>query len=178
MTRYAVGILDANELHLTPLSGVLSLRPSLSYLDKSDRTAKAEGRPKLVESSQDEDDPEEEDKAMQVQRVGVRFLKGGGDAERSQKRREKSYEYQQKKAAEEPWTQTQFHHVKSDRWTEVSQKLFCKHMDDEASVPNNGGDNLANRYLNELKETKETTTQSQPASSTTTTTPIKTEPMT
>ena len=39
-SRYAVGILDQNELHITPLEGVLSLRPSMEYLDQSDRTAK------------------------------------------------------------------------------------------------------------------------------------------
>ena len=143
--------MDANELHITPLSGVLSLRPSLSYLDKSDRTAKAEGRPKLVESSQDEDDGEEEEKREQVQRVGVRFIKGGGDNERAQKRREKSYEYQQKKANEEPWVQTQFHHVKSERWTDESQKLFCKRMDDEALPVST---NTRESYLCELKESE------------------------
>ena len=39
-SRYAVGILDNNELHVTPLEGVLSLRPSMEYLDQSDKTAK------------------------------------------------------------------------------------------------------------------------------------------
>ena len=38
--RYAVGILNDNELHLTQLEGVLSLRPSLGYLDKSDMRSK------------------------------------------------------------------------------------------------------------------------------------------
>ena len=39
-----MGILNDNELHVTPLTGILHLRPSLNYLDKSDRTAKADGR--------------------------------------------------------------------------------------------------------------------------------------
>ena len=39
-SRYAVGILDQNELHITPIEGVLSLRPSMEYLDQSDKTAK------------------------------------------------------------------------------------------------------------------------------------------
>merc|ERR1719228_2514333 len=42
--RYAVGLLNDNELHLTSVKGVLSIRPSLGYLDKSDSRAKAEGR--------------------------------------------------------------------------------------------------------------------------------------
>ena len=41
-SRYAVGILDQNELHITPIEGVLSLRPSMEYLDQSDKTAKGQ----------------------------------------------------------------------------------------------------------------------------------------
>ena len=37
-SRYAVGIFNGNELHLTPLKGIVSLKPNLNYLDKSDRT--------------------------------------------------------------------------------------------------------------------------------------------
>ena len=47
-----MGIFNGSELHLTPLNGIVSLKPSLQYLDKSDRTAKSEGRSKLNESSQ------------------------------------------------------------------------------------------------------------------------------
>ena len=38
--------------------------------------ARAEGRPRLVESSQDEDEEEESNKTEVAQKVGVRFLKG------------------------------------------------------------------------------------------------------
>ena len=47
-----MGIFNGSELHLTPLNGIVSLKPSLQYLDKSDRTARSEGRSKLNESSQ------------------------------------------------------------------------------------------------------------------------------
>lgn len=50
--RYAVGILGGNELHITPLNAVVNLRPDLTYLDKMDKTARAEGRTTLTE-----DDP-------------------------------------------------------------------------------------------------------------------------
>lgn len=36
-SNYAVGVLNEGELHLTPLNGVVSLRPTFSYLDKSDK---------------------------------------------------------------------------------------------------------------------------------------------
>ena len=65
--RYAVARLEAGgELHLTQLQAVLQLRPSLGYMDKSDRTARAEGRAK-----DDPDDLEDEDKPPQA--VTVKF---------------------------------------------------------------------------------------------------------
>ena len=64
--RYAFGRVENNELHLTGIQGVLQLRPSLSYMDKSDKTAKAEGRLK-----DDPDDPGAEDE--QPQAVTVKF---------------------------------------------------------------------------------------------------------
>ena len=60
--RYALAILDNEELHLTPVKGVLQLRPSLSYMDKSDKTARTSG-----------DTVEEEDNKPQA--VTVRFTK-------------------------------------------------------------------------------------------------------
>ena len=39
-SRYAVGILDKNELHVTAVRAVLQLRPDMKYLAKSDKTAK------------------------------------------------------------------------------------------------------------------------------------------
>ena len=124
--RYAVGILGGNELHMTPLKGIVHLRPNLEYLDKSDKTAKSEGR---VE--EDPDDPTPQDDLKQVT---VRFAKSDQDA--AKKMKEKSFAYQQQKAEEEAWISTQFHHVKSAKWDEESQNLFCKKMDEEISSLN------------------------------------------
>lgn len=147
--RYAVGIFNGSELHLTPLNGIVSLKPSLQYLDKSDRTAKSEGRPKLNESSQDEDDEEEAAKAEAIQKIGVRFSKGGAaNSDKAMEWKKKSFEYQQKKAEEEAWVPMEFHHVKSDKWVEQTQQLFCKHLDDVAIV----GDTKIDTYLEELKK--------------------------
>ena len=60
--RYALAILDNDELHLTPVKGVLQLRPSLGYMDKSDKTARNSG-----------DNVDEEDNKPQA--VTVRFTK-------------------------------------------------------------------------------------------------------
>jgi len=137
-SRYAVGILDQNELHITPIEGVLSLRPSMEYLDQSDKTAKAEGRGLLTDN--DIDDVKEssgmfsdgEDGDSDMKAVTVRFARGGqNEKEKYAKMKEKSYEYQQKKLKEEPWINTNFHNLKSPKWEEQSQKLFCRKMDEE-----------------------------------------------
>jgi len=148
-SRYAVGIFNGSELHLTPLNGIVSLKPSLQYLDKSDRTAKSEGRPKLNESSQDEDDEEEAAKADAVQKVGVRFMKGGAqDQSRYQEMKKKTFEYQQKMAEEEAWVPMDYHHVRSEKCVEQIQRLFCKRMDGVAIE----GDTKVDKYLQELKK--------------------------
>ena len=111
----------------------MSLKPSLEYLDKSDKTAKAEGRPRLNESSQDEDEDDEGPKKSEVEKVGVKFARGGGsDGGRAQELKKKTFEYQQQRAAEEAWVPLDYHHVKTDVWVEETQKLFCKHLDDVA----------------------------------------------
>ena len=136
------------ELH--PISSVLHLRPDLKYLDKSDKTAKAEGR-----TLDDPDDPTaaaastsggqtEGGAPGELKPVTVRFSKSGAGGEAAKKNREKSYEYQMKKAEEEPWRVTRFHHVKSRRWEDETQLLFCRKMDEEATAAlNRGGDQAA-----------------------------------
>jgi len=122
-SRYAVGILNDNELHLTPVAGVLALKPSLAYLDRGDKTAKREGR---LPGQQQEEEDEEDNKP---QAVTVKFAKG--DLEKDKARKEKTYSYQQAKQDEEPWLQMKFNQVKSQRWEEESQAMFCNHMDED-----------------------------------------------
>jgi len=147
-SRYAVGIFNGSELHITPLKGIVNLKPTMNYLDKSDRTAKAEGRPRLVESSQDEDEDDAKPEAEVIQKVGVKFLKGKAENDKSLEMKKKSFEYQQKLAEEEAWVPTDYYHNKSEKWIEQSQKLFCKHLDGEAV----GGDVKVDEYLEQLRE--------------------------
>ena len=52
-----MGALKDGELHLTPLSGVVQMRPSFGYMDKSDMLQRAaEGGGDHGESSQDEEE--------------------------------------------------------------------------------------------------------------------------
>lgn len=138
--RYAVGILNDNELHVTPLTGILHLRPSLNYLDKSDRTAKADGRAPLDEADLEELKQEEE-----LRPVTVRFAKS--DSEAYRRNRERTFDFQSKKAADESWIPTSFHHAKTPQWDAETQKLFCKKMDAEIE----GVELSREQYLDALK---------------------------
>lgn len=41
--RFAVGIILDNELHINPVHGILHVKPSFPYLDKSDKNLKETG---------------------------------------------------------------------------------------------------------------------------------------
>jgi len=138
--RYAVGILDNNELHLTEVKGLLHLRPSLGYLDKSDRTAKAEGR-----VTADQDDPVDSEPAK-PEAITVKFARG--DPERNKKFKEKSYDYQMKRVEEEPWVEAKYHQMKTRNWEEISQRMFCGAMDTDVKNLNETPD----KYLYSLKD--------------------------
>jgi DNA-directed RNA polymerase-3 subunit RPC5 len=43
-SNYAVAVYHDRELHITPLHGIVHLRPSFPYLDKSDKRAREETR--------------------------------------------------------------------------------------------------------------------------------------
>ncbi len=81
--RYAVGILGGRELHVTSLASILTLRPDLRYLDKSDKTARAEGR--LLPTDNPDDPPPPaaaaggDSGAEDLKQVTVRFAKGDPD---------------------------------------------------------------------------------------------------
>jgi DNA-directed RNA polymerase-3 subunit RPC5 len=44
VSKYAVAVYHDSELHITPLRGIVHLRPSFVYLDKSDKRAKEEAK--------------------------------------------------------------------------------------------------------------------------------------
>eukprot|EP00066_Takifugu_rubripes_P010721 XP_003978772.1 PREDICTED: DNA-directed RNA polymerase III subunit RPC5 [Takifugu rubripes] len=120
-SRYAAAVFHKGELHITPLTGILQMRPSFSYLDKADsKTREREAANEGGDSSQDE--AEEEAKA-----ITVRFSRP--ESEQARQRRIQSYEFLQKKQAEEPWIHLQYHGVKDGRSEHERQYLFCQSAD-------------------------------------------------
>ncbi|XP_061562533.1 DNA-directed RNA polymerase III subunit RPC5 isoform X1 [Phycodurus eques] len=120
-SRYAAAIFRKGELHVTPLTGILQMRPSFAYLDKADnKTREREAANEGGDSSQDEG--EEEAKA-----ISVRFARP--ESEQARQRRIQSYEFLQKKQAEEPWIHLQYHGIKDGRSEHERQYLFCQRVD-------------------------------------------------
>ncbi|XP_068439315.1 DNA-directed RNA polymerase III subunit RPC5 [Clinocottus analis] len=120
-TRYAAAVFRKGELHVTPLTGILQMRPSFSYLDKADtKTREREAANEGGDSSQDE---AEED----VKAITVRFARP--ESEQARQRRIQSYEFLQKKQAEEPWVHLRYHSVKDGRSEHERQYLFCQSGD-------------------------------------------------
>ncbi|XP_053196963.1 DNA-directed RNA polymerase III subunit RPC5 [Scomber japonicus] len=120
-SRYAAAVFRKGELHVTPLTGILQMRPSFSYLDKADnKTREREAANEGGDSSQDE--AEEEAKA-----ITVRFARP--ESEQARQRRIQSYEFLQKKQAEEPWVHLHYHGVKDSRSDHEKQYLFCQSVD-------------------------------------------------
>jgi len=135
--RYAVGILNDNELHLTQVEGVVSLRPSLGYLDKSDLRSKTSA----ASSDHDTEAPD-----VKPEAVTVKFARG--DPEKNKKYKERSFEYQQKLQNEEAWVEADFNQMKGPTWDAESQKMFCGAMDNMVAPMEKSPDD----YLLSLKD--------------------------
>nr|CAG4637081.1 EOG090X07NA [Ceriodaphnia reticulata] len=111
--RFAVGILIDNELHLNPLHGILHVKPSFPYLDKSDKALKDAG-------AEPGESGDEEEVAEQVT---VKFART--ETDRSKALREKSYGFLQKKNAEELWINTKFFPLHSEEAKLERNNLIC-----------------------------------------------------
>ncbi|XP_070581554.1 DNA-directed RNA polymerase III subunit RPC5-like [Ptychodera flava] len=102
VSRYCAGLLKDGELHLTPLQGIVQLRPSFKYLDKADVRVKQEKSADTEgESSQDE---EEEAKP-----VMVKFARP--ETDQAKAKRLASWQYLEQKRSEEPWVDLNYHHI-------------------------------------------------------------------
>ncbi|XP_048187631.1 DNA-directed RNA polymerase III subunit RPC5 isoform X1 [Perognathus longimembris pacificus] len=117
-SRYAAALYRQGELHLTPLHGILQLRPSFTYLDKAD--AKHRDREAANEAGDSSQDEAEED----VKQITVRFSRP--ESEQARQRRVQSYEFLQKKQAEEPWVQLHYCGLRDSRSEHERQYLLCQ----------------------------------------------------
>lgn len=137
VSRYAVGVMRDNSLHLTPVSSVLALRPCFSYLDQADKRGKQERKEMMGEG----EDSEEEEKAR---KVTVQFEKP--ETEKSRKAKEKSYGFLLRQIREEPWVDVTYHKYGSERSEFEMRKLYCMYEDEHIDQFNLD----PNEYLKQL----------------------------
>uniref|UniRef100_A0A8C5WKX6 RNA polymerase III subunit E n=1 Tax=Leptobrachium leishanense TaxID=445787 RepID=A0A8C5WKX6_9ANUR len=117
-SRYAAAIFRKGELHVTPLHGLLQMRPSFSYLDKADaKHREREAANEAGDSSQDEGEDD-------VKQVTVRFSRP--ESEQAKQRRAQTYEFLQKKQAEESWAHLHYYNIKDSRTELERQYLLCQ----------------------------------------------------
>ncbi|XP_038065974.1 DNA-directed RNA polymerase III subunit RPC5-like isoform X2 [Patiria miniata] len=126
-SRYGVGILKDGELHLTPLHGIMQLRPSFSYLDKADMKSKVE----KAADNEGESSQEEEEEAKPVK---VQFARPESDQAKA--RRLASYSHHEKMLSEEMWVPLSCRSVYDERSYSEREKLFCQAMESEVSPLN------------------------------------------
>lgn len=115
-SQYAIAVVNDKELHATPLQGIIHLRPSFGYLDKSDKRAKDE--------SKEKGDGENEDEEEEAEQVTVKFARQ--ENERLKRLRERSFGYLSKKSAEEPWYYTQYFGRFSEKAELEKAHLYCE----------------------------------------------------
>ncbi|KAM4025700.1 DNA-directed RNA polymerase III subunit RPC5 [Anomaloglossus baeobatrachus] len=120
-SRYAVGYYRKGEIHVTPLHGILQLRPSFTYLDKAD--SKHREREAANDAAGDSSQDEGED---DVKQVTVRFSRP--ETEQAKQRRAQSYEFLQKKQAEESWVHLHYCGIKDSRSEHEKQYLLCQNQ--------------------------------------------------
>lgn len=119
-STFVAGIYKDGELHLTPLKGVIQLRPSFQYLDRIDakhgRDSGAGGD--SGETVQDED----------AKPVMVRFAPV--ETEEAKARRMASYEFVQQRRNKESWVSVQHHPIGDAFSSSECDAMFTLHTDE------------------------------------------------
>ena len=114
-SRYIIGNYANGELHVTPLRGIVQLRPGFGYLDEADARAQKDS----------EEGIGEEDEAKPVT---VRFARRETDEARA--RRIASYEYVNRRREEERWISMTYHQMDSPTAAVERNKLVAEQMGD------------------------------------------------
>lgn len=140
--RYGIGIFDGQEYHITPLKGLLRLKPYYPHLD---REAK-----KKVDTKQKEEPSPSTSTAKQVT---VKFSQGG-DAEKWKKLNENSYKAIMQRQAEEKWIECDWKPQKSELSNLEKMKLFAEESCETVSPTEQTG-NLVDYLKRLVPEDKE-----------------------
>ncbi|KAG2181051.1 hypothetical protein INT43_008633 [Umbelopsis isabellina] len=99
-TKYLVGVLRDKELHVTPLTNTVQLRPTLSYIDKSDEKEKAS----MKRAQQEEVKEEPKAPVSKPQTVQMSVI----NAENENAPRKNMYSLSVRNADDESWVKLEY----------------------------------------------------------------------
>ncbi len=122
--RYVIGQFKDNELHLTPIKGVIQLRPNFGYLDHAD------GKQAARAGVDGEDGGSQDEEEEEAKHVTVRFARR--ETEEAKARREASYEYVHKKRDEENWINVRHHQIEDSVSESERTLLQARNMNEVA----------------------------------------------
>ncbi|XP_052262811.1 DNA-directed RNA polymerase III subunit RPC5-like isoform X2 [Dreissena polymorpha] len=146
--RYAVGYFKGGELFMSPVRAQLQMKPSFSYLDKSDTRAESK-QAALEQGDSSQDEAEEEATA-----VTVKFARPESDAAKA--RRLASFSHLQRKQEEESWLPLHYYNVYSEESERELTRLLCevKEASSEFHVESTEYLNMLMSHDSEIKHEK------------------------
>ncbi|KAH8286272.1 hypothetical protein KR054_005697, partial [Drosophila jambulina] len=113
--KYIVGIYTDREVHLSPLTSIVQLRPALSHFDKEDKRKKAEQKAQTEDADDDE----------VLQQVTVKFARGNAKNSGGKEQRAGTYDGFVQRIADEPWCEAYWHARGTPTAELERQKLFA-----------------------------------------------------
>ena len=124
-SNYAVGIFQDGELHVTPLKGVIQMRPQFNYLDKSDKRVREEAKNMGEEVDEEEEGPKQ---------VSVTFARQ--KPEFMKKMQEQSFQHHAQKSLEERWIHTNYIPANGTQAELTRLEMFCSATDETVNTLN------------------------------------------
>ncbi|KAI9487047.1 MAG: DNA-directed RNA polymerase III subunit Rpc5 [Benjaminiella poitrasii] len=119
-TKYVVGVIRDDELHITPINTTVQLRPGFKYIDKIDEKWKAANKRIQDVEKQEEKKQNAEPGTAQAVQVSVK------NAEREGNVRKNLYSMSVRNADEEEWQPIVYYDENSLQAETVSEKLYAQ----------------------------------------------------
>ncbi|XP_078486655.1 DNA-directed RNA polymerase III subunit RPC5 [Ciona intestinalis] len=125
--RYVAALVTEGQLHCTPVSEVLQLRPGFKYMDRAEMRALQAAKMKAAESGNSSQDEAEDAKT-----VSVRFK--GAETEAARTARERSYAAYEKRLFAEKWVTASVHSESNSYSERERNRMICKVNPDSCST--------------------------------------------
>ncbi|XP_017048722.1 DNA-directed RNA polymerase III subunit RPC5 [Drosophila ficusphila] len=131
VAKYIVGIYTDREVHLSPLTSIVQMRPALSHFDKDDKRKKAEQKAQTEDMDDDE----------VLQQVTVKFARGN-TKNSGKEQRAGTYDGFVQRIADEPWCEAYWHSRGTPTAELERQKLFATSHQGNQALALGAGDYL------------------------------------